>query len=134
MAVAGFRIAAVALALGACTSALPNERTFNGTSWHVTAINGDATPATGDYHLAFAGRSISGRFGCNGFGDDYAVVGDIMNAGDVRSTMMACSDPAAGFEGRGLAVLRLPMQMRWPSARQLTLSNSAGSIALELAR
>lgn len=117
----------------ACTSVLADERTFDGTSWRVAAVDGRATPATGDYHVAFTRHEISGRFGCNGFGGSYAVVGDIINAGNIRSTMMACSEPAASFEGQGLAVLRLPMQMRWTSPRHFTLSNSAGSIDLERA-
>jgi heat shock protein HslJ len=118
------------LATAACTSVMPDERTFNGTRWHVTAISGQATPV-GDYSMRFAGNAVSGRFGCNGFGGSYVILGDIMTAGSIRSTMMACSEPAATFESRGFAVLRLPMQMSWASGTQLTLTNSAGTIALQ---
>jgi len=131
MAAAGFKAAALALACAACTSVMADERTFDGTRWHVTAVDGRATPATGDYHVQFTRNEISGRFGCNGFGGRYAIVGDIITAGEIRSTMMACSEPAAGLESRGFAVLNRPMQMRWTSGRQLTLSNGAGSIALQ---
>jgi heat shock protein HslJ len=123
-------VAVVMLASAACTSVMPDERTFNGTRWHVTAISGQPTGA-GDYNVQFAGNAISGRFGCNGFGGKYVILGDIMNAGDVRSTMMGCSEPAATFESRGFAIMRLPMQMSWVSGTQLTLTNSAGSIALQ---
>jgi heat shock protein HslJ len=119
------------LALTACTAALVDERTFDRTRWHVTAIDGAPTPVAGDYHVEFSRRSISGRFGCNGFGGSFSVLGDIMNAGNVTSTMMACSEPAAGFESHGFAILRLPMQMRWTGGTRLTLSNSAGTIELE---
>ena len=128
MAAAGFRVAALALACAACTSVMADERTFDGTRWHVTAIDGRATPATGDYHVQFARDEISGRFDCNGWGGRYAIVGDIITAGEIRSTMMACPDMS--FESSGLAVLDRPMQIRWSSGRQLTLTNGAGSIEL----
>src|SRR4051794_29379891 len=100
MGVAAFRSASLALACLACTSVLADERTFDGTSWHVAAVDGRPTPRTGEYRIAFAGRAISGRFGCNGFGGDHAVIGDILTVGDIRSTMMACSEPAASFESQ----------------------------------
>ncbi|MES2135638.1 MAG: META domain-containing protein [Pseudomonadota bacterium] len=127
----GFRIALFALALSACTSIAADERAFEGTRWHVSAIDGRSTPPIGDYRLDFAHREISGRFGCNGFGGSYAVIGDIMSTGEIRSTLMGCPEPAASFESQAFAVLRLPMQMRWTTARQLTLSNNAGSIELQ---
>ena len=34
-------------------ASMADERTFDGTRWHVTAIDGRATPATGDYHVEF---------------------------------------------------------------------------------
>jgi heat shock protein HslJ len=96
----------------------------------VTAINGRSTPANGEYRLDFNGGQISGRFGCNGWSGSYSVAGDTLTAGQVRSTMMACPDPAMSFESQGLAVLQQPM--RFGSTRgKLTLSNRAGSIALE---
>jgi heat shock protein HslJ len=128
MAAAAFRAATLALACAACTSVMADERTFEGTRWHVTAISGRATPATVDYHVQFTRNEISGRFGCNGWGGRYAIVGDLMSAGEVRSTMMAC--PEMSFESSGLAVLNRPMQMRW-SGNRLTLSNRAGSTDLQ---
>jgi heat shock protein HslJ len=47
-------------------------------------------------------------------------------------TLMACPEPSATFENQGLAVLNQPMRMSWASSRKLTLSNAAGTIALEL--
>ncbi|HET8534481.1 MAG TPA: META domain-containing protein [Sphingomicrobium sp.] len=131
MAAAVFRAASLALACAACTTIAADVRTFDGTRWHVTAIDGRATPATGDYHVEFKAGEISGRFGCNGWGGAYAVSGETMTASRVMSTMMACGDPAMTFESQGLAVLRQPMRLTWIAGRKLTLSNSAGSIALE---
>jgi len=134
MAAAGFRAAALALTCAACTSIAADARTFEGTRWRVTAINGRATPASGDYRIEFTRKEIGGRFGCNVFGGRFAIVGELMSAGEVRSTLMGCSEPAATFETGGLAVLNRPMHMHWNSGRQLTLSNSGGSIELERAR
>lgn len=131
MAAAGFRAALIALAGAACTSIAADARTFEGTRWHVTAVNGRATPATGDYRIEFKAGGIGGRFGCNAFGGRYSVVNDRLVARDVASTLMGCPEPVASFETQAFATLNQPMQMIWSSGRQLTLSNDAGSIALE---
>lgn len=131
MAAAGFRIGLAGLACAACTSIAADARTFDSTRWHVTAINGHATPATGDYRIEFNDGGIGGRFGCNAFGGRYAIVGDLMTSGEIRSTLMGCSDPAASFERQGFAVLHLPMRMIWRPGHRLTLGNGAGTITLE---
>ncbi|MFL6773439.1 MAG: META domain-containing protein, partial [Sphingomicrobium sp.] len=91
MAAAGSRGAALALLCAACTSIAADARTFENTRWHVVAINGRPTPATGDYRIEFKDGGIGGRFGCNGWGAAYVVRGDLLEAGQIRSTMMACS-------------------------------------------
>ena len=131
MAAAGSRAALAALLCAGCTSIAADARTFEGTRWHVTAIDGRATPPTGDYRIEFKGGNIGGRFGCNHFGGRYAIRAQTFVVREMRSTMMACSDPAASFEGAGFAILNQPMRIAWPNGRRLTLSNSAGSIALE---
>lgn len=131
MGAAGFRPALLALACAACTSIVADSRTFEGTRWHVTAVNGRSTPAAGDYRMEFRDGQIGGRFGCNGWGGAYAISGDRIVASRIVSTMMACSDPAATFESEGLAVLRQPMRWTSGAGETLILSNSAGSIALQ---
>jgi heat shock protein HslJ len=130
MAAAGFRIAALALFCAGCTSIAADQRTFDGTTWRVTAIDGRATPHSGDYSMRFTGRELGARFGCNHVGGLYSVAGETLRATEVRSTLMGCPEPAATFEREGLAVLGSPMRMSWSSGSRLTLSNSAGSIAL----
>jgi heat shock protein HslJ len=125
-----FSAAVLALACVACTSVLVDARSFEGTSWRVAAIDGRATPATGDYRIEFGNGRISGRFGCNGWGGSYAVAGETLTASQVISTMMACPGPAMTFEHEGLAVLQQPMRWTWTAGDKVTLSNSAGSIAL----
>jgi heat shock protein HslJ len=132
MGAAGFRAAALALACTACTSIAVDHRSLEGTSWRVAAINGEATPAAGDYRIEFGNGRISGRFGCNGWGGNYTMRGNAVIADRVISTMMACSDPAARFESEGLAILRQPMRWSWRDVHTMTLSNGAGSIELQL--
>jgi heat shock protein HslJ len=123
--------AGLALLFAACTSIAADARTFEGTRWQVTAINGRATPAAGDYRIEFKDGGIGGRLGCNSMGGRYSVAGDVMTVRDLASTLMGCPEPAASFETQGFAVLNRPMQMNWISGARLTLSNAAGSITLE---
>ncbi len=133
MAAAGSRFALLAALLCAsCTSIAADARSFEGTRWHVTAIDGRPTPTSGDYRVEFKSGGIGGRFGCNHFGGRFSVKGETLIAREIRSTLMACSDPAASFEGAGFAVINQPMRINWSSGRHLTLSNAAGSIELEL--
>jgi heat shock protein HslJ len=134
MAAAGFRVAILGLACAACTSIAVDARTVDKTKWHVIAVDGRPTPATGDYHMEFRNGQIAGRFGCNGWGGAYVLAGETLTTDRVMSTMMACSDPAASFESEGLAILRLPMRVSGASGEKLTLSNSAGSIGLQRSR
>src|SRR5687767_5916802 len=99
MAAVGFSrlFGALLLTLAGCTSVAPDERSFGGT-WRVAAVNGQATPATGDHRIEFTGNRIGGRFGCNSFGGTYAVAGEVMTFGEIASTLMGCPEPAASFE------------------------------------
>jgi heat shock protein HslJ len=134
MAAAGFRIAALALLSAGCTSIAADQRTFDGTTWRVIAVDGRATPLTGDYSMTFSSRELGARFGCNHIGGLYSVAGATLTATEVRSTLMGCPEPASAFERDGLAVLGAAMRMNWSSGNRLTLSNSAGRIELERAR
>ena len=131
MAAAVFRAAALALACAACTTIAVDARTFDATHWRVTAIDGRATPAIEDYSMSFSGGDIGARFGCKSIGGRYSVSSETLVATGVRSTLMGCSEPSATFEREGLAVLNQPMRMSWNGGAAVTLSNAAGSIALE---
>ena len=129
MAAAGFKSAVLALACAACTSTAVNERTFEGTRWRVTAINGETAPTrlTG---VHFRNGQMGGNFGCNNWGGVYSVSGETLIA-KVASTLKACDGPVFSFEGEGLAVLRAPMRIDRAGDTRVTLSNAAGSIELE---
>ena len=134
MAAAGFRSAVLALALAGCTSVVADARSFEGTRWAVTSLNG--RPASGE--LNFSGGQIGGSFGCNRFSGPYRAAGQSLIVAMLAVTQMACAsalddgpDPMA-VEGQGFAVLGQLMRVDWRSGRQLRLSNAAGSIELQL--
>lgn len=134
MGAAGFKAAGLALACAACTSIAVDARTFEGTRWRATAIDGQPTPSAGNYVIRFDKGRIGGQLGCNVFGGEFRVRGDTLTASAIRMTMMACMEPAATFESEGFTILNRPMRMIWTSSQRLTLSNSAGSIDLALMR
>jgi heat shock protein HslJ len=138
MAAAGFRAAVLALSCAACTSIDADARTFAGTRWRVTAINGHSTPSGDRYFMSFDGGNFTGRMGCNTVSGGYRISGDRLVPGMTVATQAACyvDTPRAiqpmSFEVWAFSVLRQPMRMRWPSGHRLTLRNGAGSIELEL--
>lgn len=131
MAAAAFRATILAALLAGCTSVASTNATLEGTEWQVTAIDGQPTPRTETYRMQFKDGHAGGRFGCNHFGGQYSASGTTLTVSNTTSTLMGCPEPAATFEREGLAVLQQPMAMRWASDHRLTLSNAAGSIALE---
>ncbi len=135
MAAADFRSAAIAAAITAagCTSVVADARTFDGTDWRVTAVNGQPTPP--GLSLRFSGGQLGGYLGCNRFSGPYRVAGNLLTVRPMAMTQMACEpaleEPRPTFEPAGLAVLSSPMRVTWRSGGELTLSNAAGSIALQ---
>ena len=99
-----------------------------GTNWRVAAVNGRATPATGEYYMQFEPARVGAKLGCNGLGADYTQTANILDLGPVVGTRMACADMS--FETQGSAILDKPMTMSWSGGDRLTLSNAAGRIEL----
>ena len=99
--------------------------------WRVVQVNGRATPATSDYSMRFVSGQLTARFGCNHMGGRYEMAGDVLTAGPISSTRMACGEPAASLEQQGSAVLSQPMRVAQSTSGRMTLMNAAGSIALE---
>ena len=125
------RAAGLALLCTACASVNVDARSFEGTSWRVVAINGQATPGGDSYRLDFERGKLGGRFGCNSFGGRYTASAGILTAHDIAATLMGCPQPAATFESAGFSVLAAPMQLRWTSGTRVSLTNAAGSLELE---
>ena len=131
MAAAVFRATILAALLSGCTSVASTNATLEGTEWQVMAIDGQPTPRTETYRMQFKDGQVGGRFGCNHFGGQFSARGSTLTVTNTTSTLMGCPEPAATFEREGLAVLQQPMSMQWRSSQRLTLTNGAGSIALE---
>lgn len=131
MAAAVSRLTILTAFVAGCTSVASTNATLAGTQWQVTAIDDRPTPRTETYRMQFSNGQAGGRFGCNHFGGHYRAAGQTLTVSNVASTLMGCPEPAATFERDGLAVLQQPMRMNWTSDSRLTLSNAAGSIALE---
>lgn len=130
------RIAAAAILACAGCAAGPFQPApttqLGGTNWRVVAVDGRPTPAVGDYSVRFDSRGgIGTRFGCNAMGGQYRLTGDLLTVSNLASTLMGCPEPAATFERDGAEVLGQPMRLASTSNGRLSLSNAAGSIALE---
>jgi heat shock protein HslJ len=110
----------------------PAQGVYNlaNTNWRVVSVNGQPVPMSG-YYLNFMPDRVSGKFGCNTIGAGYSVDGNVLHAGAVMATRMACENN--NFEDRALPVMAKPMTIT-ESGDRLTLSNSAGTIELTRAR
>lgn len=131
---ADFRALLGALALSACAAppAPAPIADLTGTDWRIVAVNGRETPAQGDYSMRFgAGGAFGAKLGCNVMGGQYQVAGGTLSVANLNQTLMGCPEPAATFESQGSAVLQKPMQVTFTSNERMTLSNGAGSIALD---
>jgi heat shock protein HslJ len=120
--------------VAACASVATSSASLEGTAWRVTSINGQAAPQSDQYRIGFRHGQIGGRLGCNSFSGGYRVASEVLSAGPIAATRMACSEPHMSFEGSGLAVFQRPMRISWSSGNQLTLSNDRGSMVLNRVR
>lgn len=100
------------------------------TNWRVVSINGQQMPMSGHY-FNFMPDRLSGKLGCNTIGAGYSVNGNILSAGALMMTRMAC--PGGSFEAQGTAIMAQPMTIA-ESGDRLTLSNRVGTIELQRAR
>lgn len=126
---------ALAVSTAGCVATPPPAiAELAGTKWHVVSVNGRQTPPKGDYSIRFGSDSAFGaRFGCNAMGGDFRIAGGTLTVEHLISTLMGCGEPSASFESQGSAILQLPMQVAFTSMGRMSLSNSAGSIALDRA-
>jgi heat shock protein HslJ len=104
----------------------PSAMDLRNSNWRVVAINGRPTPPA-NFYLNFMPDRIGAKFGCNSLGAGYTQNGNVLDAGAIMATRMACPDMS--FETQGSAVLGQPMTVSGMADR-ITLSNQAGSIDL----
>ena len=99
---------------------------LTGTNWRVLAINGTRTPAS-NFYVNFMPDRINAKFGCNSLGAGYSQNGNMLTAGAIMATRMACPDMS--FENQASAILSQPVTVSGYGNR-ITLTNSHGSIEL----
>lgn len=104
-----------------------------GTSWSITAIDGEAVPRELSYFLNFEEQRLGGKAGCNGFGGSYEVSGRTLVPGPIMATKMACPGPAMEHERRALEILSGPVQMDYRDGDTLVLRGRSGAITLRRA-
>ena len=124
-----------ALALGACAAPPPPPLAdLTGTDWRVVSVNGRPTPSS-DYSMRFgAGGAFGAKFGCNAMGGEYRMTGGTLTVRNLNQTLIGCPEPSATFEREGSAILQQPMQVAFTSNERMSLTNPAGSIALDQMR
>ncbi len=105
----------------------PGVLPLSGSQWRVHAINGRDTPV-GDFFMRFDQDRVEMKFNCNGLGANYEVRDMVLDLGVLAGTKMACPDMS--WERDGTSILERDVQLYWAGPKQLTLSNSRGSILL----
>lgn len=131
MVVAGFEKILIGCALS-CAPGIgiaADVHPFNGSSWRVAAINGEATPSS--YTISFGGGEVTGRLGCNDFGGKLKASEASLDISQLRATSRICGNKADEFEGAGFAVLSQPLRMEWADRDRLTIANDEGTMTLE---
>lgn len=123
-----------ALAIAGCAPVAhgipPQAASVDGTRWRVVEIKRQTTPASDLYRLSFERGQLGARFGCNHMGGPYRQVGNVIQVGQVASTLMGCPEPAGTFERDAGAILSQPMSITWTGHDTLELSNRAGGMKL----
>ncbi len=107
--------------------------TLAGTNWRVTALNGRAMPVGASYSMAFAGDTLTARFGCNTLSGRYQANGDHVSVGDLTQTEMACARPEMALEEQGGRILSSNMRVERIGGDTMRLVSEAGSIDLRRA-
>lgn len=116
--------------LRGCGGAATASVALAGTAWRVAAVDGRAVRLPRPATLRFTAGRIEGFAGCNRFGGDYALDGDRLTLGAIRSTRMACVGRGGEVETRLLAILGEPSTVRSEGRDGLVLAGSTGRVTL----
>jgi len=122
------------LVLTACAGGSP--ATIKG-QWELVS-HGSAssqTPAAPDVEtsIEFLDGQLNGNVGCNGFGGEYEVDGDVIKLGPVMSTMMFCEGPVGEQETGTIAVFQESATFVL-DGDTLTITSADGNSVIVLAR
>ena len=74
--------------------------------WKLASYNQNPAVADVDTSIEFKDGQMNGNVGCNGFGGEYTVDGDMIKFGSVMSTMMFCEGRVGDQEMAALAAMQ----------------------------
>ena len=86
-----------------------------------------------DTSIEFLDGQLNGNVGCNGFGGEYEVDGDVIKFGPVMSTMMFCEGPVGDQEMATVAVFQGSASYVL-DGDTLTITSADGNSVIVLAR
>jgi heat shock protein HslJ len=127
-------LAAVALALGACSTTVPvgPPPDLSGTSWTVTSIDGNPTGRGPELTADFTvdGR-INGDSGCNSYSGPYIQTGSTVRIGELLSTRRACvNDEWQSQESRMLRIMQGASRIEHERDGRISLHGQSGTVML----
>ena len=106
--------------------------------WRLVSYGSPAAPAPAapdvDTSIVFGeDGKVNGNVGCNGFGGDYTVDGNVITFGQIVSTLMFCEGPVGDQETTTLNVFAGSATFVM-DGDTLTITSEDGSAAVVLAR
>ena len=116
-----------------CGGGIIAPNTLAGSNWTVVSVNGKAPPTQSDYHVRFAAKDISAKFGCNSMGGLYSLNGDHLAVRNLAQTAMGCPEPSATFEREAGVLLRSNIRVERIGGERMRLVSEAGTIELKRA-
>lgn len=100
---------------------------------HGSAANQTPAAPDVDTSIEFLDGQLNGNVGCNGFGGEYEVDGDVIKFGPVMSTMMFCEGPVGDQEMATVAVFQGSASFVL-DGDTLTITSADGNSVIVLAR
>lgn len=132
----GVAVVAAALAATALTGCSDSDAQtpadpaeLSGHTYLSTTVIGAPIPGDGPLVLSFDKNRMSANAGCNGHGGEVMFDGDIMTAGDLAGTMMACAPPRDQTDRWVTELFSAPLAWRL-NGTELTLSRGDQRIVL----
>jgi heat shock protein HslJ len=101
--------------------------------WRIETVDGHALRGGRPATISFAGERISGNSGCNAFGGSFRLVRDVLTAGPMISTKMACPGMPMVEEQAILRLLAQPLTVTGNRDGKLILS-AGGARTMVLSR
>jgi heat shock protein HslJ len=130
-------IVVAGIVLAACSSKASASTSLTGT-WKLVSYGEPAslTSAAADVDTSIRfgeDGKVEGNVGCNGFGGDYAVDGNMITFGPIVSTLMLCEGPVGDQETTTLNVFTESATFTM-EGDTLTIISADGGSAIVLAR